>query len=192
MLARLTGLGDLADDPMQASAGRTLLWQIAFDKWLHAPVFGAGWGAYRLSVGSATHNEFLMFLVDTGLVGFLLYAFVWLQVLTLVRRVRKAGYGDAMLLAAFHSAVVTAMIAIFFVNLHKAGLFMWSILGLVTGYCCQLLWQHNVATSKRHQAKVVEHRVRPLVVAGNAGDRIALTGWQSELPPHTGQHPGGQ
>lgn len=63
----LTGGGNLT--------GRTLIWQDAFSRFLDNPVMGVGSNAYKAvsEYGLVAHNSFLSVLVETGLVGLLLF-----------------------------------------------------------------------------------------------------------------------
>lgn len=134
---RFLSLRGAMDDATRTSAGRIFLWQIALKLWPEKPIFGFGWGYYQSLVGNPTHNEYLMYLVDSGIVGAVLYLMVWASVLLLVRRARQTLGGDALILSAFHGSVLGAMTGAFFVNFYKPGLFMWGVIGLIAGQCCQ-------------------------------------------------------
>ena len=63
------------------------LWKIGLKAWVQTPVLGTGAGSYPDLLGRAgefrmvAHNTFVSVLVETGLVGFVLYFAFWLVVL---------------------------------------------------------------------------------------------------------------
>jgi exopolysaccharide production protein ExoQ len=60
-------------------SGRTFVWREAYDMFSHHPVLGVGSGAFRgADSRHVPHNFVLGFLVETGLVGFLLFASILL------------------------------------------------------------------------------------------------------------------
>jgi len=61
---------------------RLLLWSAAWDEFMHAPVFGVGWGNFAAPYGGdiplapgllEVHNIYLQLLAETGLVGFVAF-----------------------------------------------------------------------------------------------------------------------
>lgn len=136
---RLLSLGDVQADARRASAGRTMLWTAALEAWKGSPVLGHGWGYFGVASGSATHNEYLLYLVDTGVVGFLLYMAIWICALRLLHFARRTGRGDGLLLASFQAGVTSLMVAIFFVNLFLPWLVVWSLLGLMLAESARLI-----------------------------------------------------
>lgn len=128
---RLLSLGNVRADVERTSAGRTMLWAVGIEAWKSSPILGHGWGFYREASGSATHNEYLLYLVDTGLIGFVLYASMWAFVLRLLHLARRSGRGDGLILASFQAGVIALMLAIFFVNLFLPWLIVWSVVGLM-------------------------------------------------------------
>jgi O-antigen ligase len=136
---RLMSLGDVQSDVRRTSAGRTMLWTAALEAWRSSPLFGYGWGFFREASGNATHNEYLVFLVDTGMVGFLLYLAVWFSVLRLLVLARRSGRGDGLILASFQAGVSALLVAIFFVNLFLPWLVVWPLIGLMLAECSRVL-----------------------------------------------------
>lgn len=55
--------------------GRGEIWKQGFETFLEHPLVGVGSGAFReaIDLGKAPHNVFLSILVDTGVIGFLLF-----------------------------------------------------------------------------------------------------------------------
>jgi O-antigen ligase len=151
--SRLSTFGDVTDDPTRASAGRLLLWGIAFSLWADRPLIGHGWGFFQAAVGSPTHNEFVMYLVDAGIIGFALYVGVWVCVLRLLRLARRSGGGDSLMLSAFHGSILGGMTAICFVNLYRPVLFLWAIVGMVVAYCGQVVLAARVVRSTNRRGR---------------------------------------
>lgn len=65
IIDRLFGLGDLK---FTDGTEREIRWLNGLQIWLQHPLFGNGWGAFE------SHNTFLTFLLDTGIVGILLFS----------------------------------------------------------------------------------------------------------------------
>ena len=89
-LARLTGtfVGGTID-----FNERDLLWRAGLEYWMHEnPIFGVGNAGFRsvaddiLGVSLTGHNMFITVLVETGLVGILIYGLFWANVLPPIRR----------------------------------------------------------------------------------------------------------
>jgi O-antigen ligase len=116
-----------------------MLWEEAVNQWGNAPIVGHGWGYYREATGNVTHNEFLVFLVDTGVVGLLLYVALWTCVLRVISLARRSGRGDPLVLAAYQAGVISLLVAICFVNLYLPWLVVWAFVGLVLAHCSSLL-----------------------------------------------------
>ncbi len=155
---RLLSLGNVQVDAERTSAGRTMLWTIGLEAWKRSPILGHGWGFYREASGSATHNEYLLYLVDTGVIGFVLYVSIWTFVIRLLHLARQSGRGDGLVLASFQAGVLGLMVAIFFVNLILPWLIVWSVVGLMLAESARIL---TLAESQPFTRKLVplEHLV---------------------------------
>lgn len=76
------------------SSGRTKLYKAAWEQFKEHPVFGIGWFQFQKTnmgilidnVGSNVHNIYLQLLLETGIVGFLL--FIIASIFTLVRTIQ--------------------------------------------------------------------------------------------------------
>jgi len=118
--------GDLADNPMVKSrilaqdtvVGRLGLAQLAWDRFLERPLFGWGFGALNIfsleQFGTTSHNMFLTFLVDGGLVVFL--SFSALSVYLLIRAIRVYGMIEKNSLERSVLAAMTGCIVIFLMS----------------------------------------------------------------------------
>ncbi|MBF0522032.1 MAG: O-antigen ligase family protein [Candidatus Omnitrophica bacterium] len=62
---------------------RVEIWKAGFEAWIKNPLFGVGSGAYAFSLdnpslyGRVAHNTFVSVLVETGIIGFFIYLFLW-------------------------------------------------------------------------------------------------------------------
>jgi O-antigen ligase len=77
-----TSLNRLASIGQEASSGtltgRTTIWKYGLLAWQEQPLFGHGLGAFRkvvnpFSISESAHNTFISLLVETGLIGFMLF-----------------------------------------------------------------------------------------------------------------------
>ncbi len=65
------------NDSGDMSSGRIYLWGIAWNMFKSRPLFGHGWGSYLLAMTGTTfqgaHNDYLQYLAETGIVGFVFF-----------------------------------------------------------------------------------------------------------------------
>lgn len=139
VVERLLALGDVRTNAREVSAGRTLLWQWAYELWIQRPFLGHGWGYFRQTTGNATHNDYILYLVDTGVVGLACYALFWTGIVRLLHLTRRSGRGDPLMVAAFQASVIALMTAVFFVNLYMPWIFATSVAGAIIAYCVSLM-----------------------------------------------------
>lgn len=98
--ARLVSVAGFSDDP------RTRLWRTAIRIWRDHPTLGAGHGAFGrlfpvykvpgtyMATGHP-HNDLLNILVQSGIMGVLAFAFIWIRYFRYVSRARKIAHADA-------------------------------------------------------------------------------------------------
>ncbi len=85
------------------AVGRLLMWGLAWNFFIHSPIFGIGWGNFRMLYGSElhyswltpdildVHNVYLQLLAETGIFGFVtFFSFILLTV-----RDARAGLGSS-------------------------------------------------------------------------------------------------
>ena len=107
---------DIDLERLDAGADNTLvdrieMWRESAEVWATQPWLGVGYGAGRSDVGeqsarfaSMLHNDYMMVLVQTGIIGlivFLLWHGQWLVELLKVRRTARYAYDKTLALAAF-------------------------------------------------------------------------------------------
>lgn len=113
-----------------ASNGRLILWNNAYQLFRQSPIFGIGWRQFseqnnvQYMEGNNVHNDYLQWLCETGIVGFLLifipFLYLWIKVMMRcleLNKMRRAGCrlyaGDAMCYAQVSCAIQT-----FFLIMH--------------------------------------------------------------------------
>lgn len=121
----------------ELSAGRTLIWEYAFDYWVRSPIIGNGWFNFATTAHVATHNTFVDYVVSLGVVGLSMLLYLWYTVFAKIRGFSRALYLPKpmrILATGCCGAVLGIMTAIFFVNLYKPWLFVWIGMGTILGY----------------------------------------------------------
>ena len=98
------------------TAGRTAVWGRAFDLFLKNPIFGTGYSTHQRITEWDTHNVYLEFMVEQGIIG--LFIYLWLYALALRSGWRLYRRADEELPRAlgfgFLCAVVGSMVVNFF------------------------------------------------------------------------------
>jgi len=128
------------EDMAGVSAGRSEIWIAALSALSQHPMsylVGNGWNMYdnmRL-LGMyfyATHNTYLSFLFDLGLIGLCLYLALVFGVLRTARRgIAEMAPYQRTELAMFVIGFIGLLWAISFVNLYKPWLLIWTYIGLM-------------------------------------------------------------
>lgn len=108
----------LAFDEYKEGSGRAIRWELALELVKQRPIFGWGWGGYRVGTGMAIHNTILTSLCDVGIVGTILLFMP--SVLIFVDSIKKKAYAATLLL------IVGVMPGIFIDAINKR--FFWNAL----------------------------------------------------------------
>jgi O-antigen ligase len=98
---------------------RLIIWNMAMDQFRNAPLCGIGIGSFQSITLRGVHNQFLIVLVETGIIGFLLYA------ISLIYFFKKALRSKTSLLAA---VLIGTCIVIFFLDAYNKKFFWNAIL----------------------------------------------------------------
>lgn len=109
------------------SSSRTAIWSDVLNEFLNKPVAGLGLNGYKEKRRIATHNEYLKYLVDHGIFGFLFYLMICVGILTYMYKaylISNDPYSDRMYIAylAGISGYFVAMIA---VNMYQPRDIFW-------------------------------------------------------------------
>jgi O-antigen ligase len=67
-----------SEEEFQSMTGRTAYYQMGFEAFLKAPIFGRGQWADRLVIGGHCHNSYLQALMNSGILGGLPYLASWI------------------------------------------------------------------------------------------------------------------
>lgn len=144
--AYLAGFGDLIWDRVvvqssgggqEVSSGRGVIWMQSLLRMADEPVSlltGFGWDTYRILMkhGFAPHNTYLGYFFELGFMGLaLLFAVILAVVL-----VTRAAIGWSVepvrsQLIGFTFGLLSLAVAIIFVELHAAWLFIWAYVGVI-------------------------------------------------------------
>lgn len=100
---------------VEVGNGRVALWNLALELFKSSPVFGIGWRQYSAHnfvsgmEGVNVHNDYLQWLCETGIVGFILIAvpmfYLWIKTIKWCRKLRGKGdiYGTEVKAYAYVS-----------------------------------------------------------------------------------------
>ncbi|WP_193222187.1 O-antigen ligase family protein [Alkalilimnicola sp. S0819] len=128
------------DDMRTLSSGRSYIWSAALATMAEHPLtwlVGGGWNMYdnMRALGIyfyATHNTFLSFLYDLGMIGLSLYlVLVYAMLRTARSAIGRLPAAQRAELIMFVIGFIGLMWAVFFVNLYKPWLLIWAYLGLM-------------------------------------------------------------
>ncbi len=119
---------------------RSTIWAEALGNMAEHPrsfLFGYGWGAFEANIIYASHNTYLDYFYDLGLIGLLLYVGIWATLLQFCRSALDVieDRDSRIVVVAFVFGLMAALISIFFVNLLKPVPYIWSYAGLVLALC---------------------------------------------------------
>jgi O-antigen ligase len=125
----------VASDLRTVTSGRSENWAGLVEILLAEPItllFGYGWGmSRRLNYGS-THNTYLEYIFDLGIIGLLmLFCLLW-GIIRVTRRAIDRTMGDVQAeLGAFLIGFLSLCVAIFFLNLFTPWYYIWAFCGLM-------------------------------------------------------------
>lgn len=120
-----------------ATSGRSTIWAATIASMVANPlsfIFGFGYDAYANSreFYAATHNTYLRYLYDLGLIGLTLYVVVFANILRKARR--SLEYADAVqhrYLVCVVFGLFGFMVSIFFSEYYGAAYLLWALLGVM-------------------------------------------------------------
>lgn len=114
-----------SQDLDQYSSGRLYAWRVGLNMFSENPILGIGWNTFAKRVGYNSHSDFVLFLVTTGIPGFLFFCNLLYRIWASVRKCRKIDNenDDAYIwyLAGFLSFVATMA----FVNMFNVSFFFF-------------------------------------------------------------------
>lgn len=120
-----------------ATSGRSSIWSNAIDSMLENPMsFVSGYGFYAYesdrSFRLATHNIYLWYLYDLGVIGLLLFVAIFARILSTVRSA-VADASDELRphFLALVFGVTGFLVAVFFSDYQEVGYLLWAYVGTV-------------------------------------------------------------
>jgi len=121
----------------ELSHSRISIWQVGINEWFKAPFVGRGWDSFKMLTAKhfpralASHNTYLRYLTELGIIGLSLYLWLLIQVIIVIRKGLKHADGEFLvILRAFMAGFIGTLIATFFVNLYRPWWFVWAFVGL--------------------------------------------------------------
>ncbi|ARN74088.1 O-antigen ligase family protein [Oceanicoccus sagamiensis] len=155
LLERLSFFQEKDVDWDTASAGRTIIWGRGIDLWYQSPIIGSGWSSFKLTLGGASHNVYLEYLVSLGIVGVIIVLLMYRKLYFHFMKFRKLFIRseESLLAAGAASGIVGLCAGLFFVNLYVPWLIVWCMLGYVAGIKTKQLIEYRVNQITLQQAQ---------------------------------------
>jgi O-antigen ligase len=132
---RLTqGIG--SGDSNELTSGRATIWMVPLRDMLQSPlvfITGFGWDAYSQTAGTryATHNQYLFYLYNLGLIGLTLAIVPLARTLVVVRRTMPAATPDvARFLMSTACGVLGLFVVMMFNDVPDPALYIWAFIGI--------------------------------------------------------------
>ncbi len=158
MLERFTTMSSEASSLQEASAGRSMLWEMSFTMWLESVFIGHGWNAFRNITGLATHNTYLDYLVSVGLFGTSLIMSVWYMITRFLFKTRAycKTKDERIIVSSLVAGLIGLFVALIFVNLYKPWLFVWSFIGVSLLFANKIRKNYKINIKQNNDNSVVE------------------------------------
>lgn len=124
-----------AVDAVEASAGRLWIWEQGINQMnsnVGSYLYGMGWYTYKGIIGVNSHNTYLSWLFELGILGLLLNIFIICNILKVV--LKDVSFVDThtrVLIGGFVFGYIGLLVAVFFVNLFNPWVFIWAYIGLI-------------------------------------------------------------
>jgi O-antigen ligase len=124
-----------ASDLRTMSSGRSENWAKLVEIQLAEPItllFGYGWGMSGSLNIVATHNTYLEYIFELGIIGLLILCLLLWGIIRVTRRAIDRTTGDVQAeLGAFLIGFLSLCVAIFFLNLFNPWYYIWAFCGLM-------------------------------------------------------------
>lgn len=126
-----------------ATSGRSTIWtNVLAEMFVNPMSFITGYGFFAYESGrfyAATHNTYLSYLYDLGIIGLFLFVLVFVRVLATARSVLPHVPSDIRpFFVALVFGLVGFLISIFFSEYHNAGYLLWAYLGVTMRIAAEL------------------------------------------------------
>lgn len=124
-----------AGDAVEISAGRLWIWEQGINQMnsnVGSYLYGMGWYTYKGIVGVNSHNTYLAWLFELGILGLFLNIFIICNILKVILKdVYFVDTYTRVLIGGFVFGYVGLLVAVFFVNLFNPWVFIWAYIGLI-------------------------------------------------------------
>ena len=118
------------------SSGRTSLWLELLDIYIDSPVFGFGNDADHNQYHTSTHNDYLKYLFNYGIIGFIVYVLMYISIFRYIKNMfdkTNDPYSSKIYLS-YLSGFAAYLMAMFFVNMFNPRLIFWVYTATVYKY----------------------------------------------------------
>ncbi len=118
------------------SSGRTTLWLRVLEVYIDSPIVGYGNAADRNQFNMSTHNDFLKYLFNYGLIGFIIYVLMYIHIFRYIKGNLNDADDDysARIYISYLSGFAGYLMALGFVNMNIPRLIFWIYTAVVYKY----------------------------------------------------------
>lgn len=113
------------------SSGRLGLWESSWAGFLSSPIVGTGWRTFVPLFGGNSHNDYLLYLVTTGIVGLYLFVLVFVRMLKTAYRHSLSDPNNRRFYYSFLAGFAAYMTGSFLVNVYTPAYFVFIYAALV-------------------------------------------------------------
>jgi O-antigen ligase len=129
------------------SSGRVGIWSNALEKLFDNPLnvfLGMGWNTFKQYFAYAPHNIYLNYLFELGIIGLLLVLIIFFKIFKIsYKNLKNADSIELIVLVSFIFGYIALLISVFFVDLYKPWIFIWSYMGLVMRLALEISCENN-------------------------------------------------
>ena len=118
------------------TSGRTEIWMYSIKLFIQKPIFGYGNDACSIQLGLSPHSEPFKWLLNHGIIGFLLIAMVYIQIFRHVTYNLKTSTNpqSIILYIGYIAGFIGYVVAMFGVNLEEPRLIFWIYTAIIYKY----------------------------------------------------------
>jgi len=113
------------------TSGRFKIWKRCLDVFIQNPILGSGWNTIHYKVGKNSHNEYLLYLTTTGIIGFSLFVFLFYRLYQSAIKFRRASKTNIHFYDSYLAGLLSFMTAMVFVNIYNPYFFLFIYSGLI-------------------------------------------------------------
>jgi O-antigen ligase len=118
------------------SSGRTTLWLNILEIYIDSPIFGYGNDADHNQFKMSTHNDFLKYLFNYGIIGLLVYLMMYISIFRFIKNMfeRTSDAYSTRVYLSYLSGFSGYLMAMMFVNMFIPRLIFWVYTAIVYKY----------------------------------------------------------